>query len=435
MEIKESTLSFFGLLIIAGLGIMAVFAPRKYATLPLIASACFITYGQQIVIADLNFTGLRMIILLGWLRVFIRNELEIRWNLIDKLILIYAGFSFLKLFQVSSQDEGLSLLVGHLGFLYNLIGIYFLFRIFIRDYDDIELAIRYLGLCLIIPSGFMIFEMVTGKNMFSIFGGVDEFSLIRDGYVRCQGPFRHPIMAGTVGAISMPLFVGLLRSKGRGKALALIGGIGSTAMVVASHSTGPALSYGFGLIGLLCWYCRDHMKKIRWMLLVSLVALHVVMKAPVWYLFSRVSDLIGGGGWHRSFLIDQAIAHINEWWIVGTSKTGHWMPYSLAIDPEAADLTNQFIAEGVSGGLIRIALFIIIIGVCFRTIGKTLQRMEGLSHGQRILTWSLGVSLFSHVISFFSVSYYDQTIMMWYMCLSCIAAVQTLSVRTQVGMS
>jgi len=50
-------------------------------------------------------------------------------------------------------------------------------------------------------------EHFTGHNLFAKLGGVDELSNIRNGRVRAQGPFLHAIVAGTVGAVLLPLFV------------------------------------------------------------------------------------------------------------------------------------------------------------------------------------------------------------------------------------
>ena len=44
----------------------------------------------------------------------------------------------------------------------------------------------------------------------------------------------------------------------------------------------------------------------------------LVMKAPVWaILIARVSDLVGGGGWHRAFIIDVCIKNFGTWWLIG----------------------------------------------------------------------------------------------------------------------
>jgi hypothetical protein len=416
--IDESTMNPIGLLFTLGMGFLLLVMPRRFAVLPLITSACFITLGQEVTVAGLHFTALRIIVLFGWIRLFTRRELSlsIKLNIIDKIIIIYAAASFIRLFQSSSA------LNSQLGFVYNLIGIYFLFRFCIRDFEDIERTIKILALCLIPLAGFMLFEMFTGRNIFSVFGGTPEIAMVRDGKVRCQGPFRHPILAGTLGAVSIPLLIGLLANRTNRRSWVILSIAASTVITITSHSSGPAMAYGFGLIGLLSWVWRRHMRLMRWGLFASLLFFHMVMKAPVWYLMVRVSEVIGGGGWHRAFLVDQAIRHLNEWWLIGTGYTAHWMPYALELYPDAADITNQFVAEGVSGGLLRMSLFITIIVVCFRTVGRSVRMLENTSDFLPFLVWGLGASLLAHVTSFFSVSYFDQIILIWYMLWAMIAA-------------
>ncbi len=62
----------------------------------------------------------------------------------------------------------------------------------------------------------MLYEKATGRNVFAVLGGVSEMTLIREGKLRAQGAFQHPILAGTFGATVLPLMVGLMRMKDRG---------------------------------------------------------------------------------------------------------------------------------------------------------------------------------------------------------------------------
>ncbi len=425
-EADAINMTLVGLLFTLGAGFLFVLLPRRLAILPLIASACFITLGQQVVASSLHFTALRIVVLFGWLRLVVRGELlpPVKVNAMDKLIIVYACVGFI-LYNILWQSSGA--LINQLGFLYNTLGIYFLCRFLIRDPGDIRRTIKMLALCLIPLAGFMILEAVTGRNIFSVLGGVAEKSVLRDGYVRSQGPFRHAILAGTVGAVSLPLLAALLADRANGRVGVVLGITASTAIAVTSHSSGPALAFGFGIIGLLAWILRRHMRTIRWGIVFVLVALHLVMKVPVWFLVSKISDLIGGGGWHRSYLMDQAIRHVDEWWLIGTKYTAHWMPTALVANQKAADITNQFVAEGVMGGLLRMCLFIWIIVIGFRTVGRTVRVLEGTARSLAFLAWSTGACLLAHIASFFAVSYFDQIIVFWYILLAFIAALNPLS--------
>src|SRR2546427_9109837 len=118
------------------------------------------------------------------------------------------------------------------------------------------------------------------------------------------------------------------------------------------------------------------------------------MKAPVWFLIARVSDIIGGGGWHRVALIDTAIRHFDEWWLMGTSYTAHWLATQLEVNPDMVDITNQFISEGVGGGILSMCLFIWLIVKCFKVTGLAVHNEIQFPNPERFMVWSLGCALF-----------------------------------------
>jgi hypothetical protein len=151
--------------------------------------------------------------------------------------------------------------------------------------------------------------------------------------------------------------------------------------------------------------------------------LHLFMNAPVWHLISRVNVIGGSTGWHRFHLIDTAIENVSEWWLFGTQSTAHW-GYGLL------DVTNQFVLEGVRGGLLTLVMFVAIIALAFQRVGRLRISAEALpDRYPSMLAWGLGVVLFVHVTSFLAVSYFGQIIMVWYMTLGMIGGVEP---RTRV---
>ncbi len=407
------------LLLTLCLGILLVGLPRRYAFIPLLVSGCYMTLGQSLIIGGLHFYLVRIIILFGLIRIFIRKEMfRIEPTAIDKVLLAWVTVSsFLFVIFGGTNVE----ITERLGGFYNALGIYFIARALIRDMDDVVITIRALAIMIIPLAALFIAEHTTGKNPFSLFGGVPTYSEVRNGMVRCQGPFRHSILAGTFGATALPLFIGLWIHQVQNRRLAGIAIVAATVIVVTSASSGPILAYLMSLAGVLFWPFRSKLRFLRWGIIALVLALAVYMKAPVWFLISRISDLVGGGGWYRSALIDAAIRHFDEWWLVGTAYTAHWMPTGLAVDPNSADITNQFIAQGISGGLIAMILFVWLIAKCFKSAGTLIRKAERFSYAERFVVWTLGCSVLGHVASFFSVSYFDQIIIFWYMVVAMIA--------------
>jgi hypothetical protein len=416
MEDNLGTITPFTLSFTIAMGILIIVLPRKIALLPLIIACSYITVGQKILIFDKDLNIFRILLLFGWVRLLFRGELtSFKFNAIDKALIwwVIAGIILGTLLDTSE-------FVSRIGFAYNAIGLYFLFRFLIRDLDDIEKLSKILAIVIVPLAITMIIEKSTARNIFSVFGGVPDITMIRDGSLRCQGPFRHPILAGTFGATLMPLFASFW-FKEKTKLIAIIGISSSSIITFASASSGPALAYAIGLVGFLIWPQRQNMRMIRWGIVSAIIALHLIMKDPVWYIFARLSILTGGAGWHRSMLIDTTIRHFNEWWLVGTTYTAHWFVQVLPDNPKMIDITNQYIYEGVSGGVVKLILFITIIALSFRTVGLTLQAMEDRPASNKIMVWSIGISLLAHVVSFISVCYFDQMIVFWYLLLSIIA--------------
>jgi hypothetical protein len=384
------------------------------------------TLGQVLMIGPLHFTIFRIVILVGLIRIFFRREIVgIKLNAIDKVLIIWVLTS--SVFYIILRGGSSESIIYRLGASYNAMGIYFITRALVWSFEDIVHAIKMLGIIIIPLAVLFIVEWTTGRNLFSVFGGVSELTGVRDGRLRCQGPFQHPIMSGTFGATALPLFIGLWAYTIQYRRLAAGAIVAATIIVFTSSSSGPLLAYVASVIGLMFWVFRSQMRLIRWGLVFSLMALHLVMKAPVWFLIARISELIGGGGWHRSALIDAAIRHFNEWWLIGTAYTAHWMPTGLAIDPNNTDITNQFIGEGVNGGLISMCLFIWLIVKCFKAVGDTAHDETVFSRPEQFMIWSIGCALLSHVASLFSVSYFDQIIIFWYLVIAMSATLFELN--------
>jgi hypothetical protein len=166
------------------------------------------------------------------------------------------------------------------------------------------------------------------------------------------------------------------------------------------------------------------MRWVRRGIVLAVIALALVMNAPVWYLAARLSSITGGGsGWWRSYVMEQAVQHFNEWWLVGSTYTAHWAPAGIVLpgDRNNMDVTNHYITEGLGGGLLKLGLFLAIIVKSYKTIGRWTRRTNSLSLAPQVLIWAIGVGLTAHCVSFFSVSYFDQIVVMWYWLLAVIA--------------
>jgi hypothetical protein len=408
------------------MGVAMILLPRKYALFPMFLVAMYVTLGQVIVIATANFTMLRLLVVFGLARMAVRGDYaRLTLNKIDAAMIAWAISSIVT---YAILWQSVHSLVNRMGMCFDTVGVYFLCRFYL---DGIEDVARIFKLCvaLMVPLALaMIWEFVTDKNVFSFLGGVPPLSEIRNGHVRAQGSFRHPILMGTFGATMLPPIIALWWDKSGSKYTAIFGAAACVVIVGCSGSSGAAMASLYGIAALFFWYLRDHMRSVRWGIVLALVVLQLVMKAPFWYILSRMSSITGGTGWHRAYLIDQAIRYLNEWWLVGTKVTAHWMPTGLLIDPTRADITNQYLSQGVNGGLITMAIYIMIIVFGFAAVGSSVRARRDNDFSEKIFIWSMGAALFAHVVSFLSVSYFDQIEAFWYFLMAAIAVV-SLEIR------
>jgi hypothetical protein len=386
----------------------------------MLIGGAYLTLGQYILIGGGHFNLVRILIAFGLIRLFIRREISsIKLNAIDKVFAAWLLVSSFLYIVISGDTE---LLNERLGGVYSGLGIYILVRALVRDLDDVVLTGKMLAI-IMIPLAFpFLVEYTTGRNPFFVLGGVPEFTQVREGKLRCQGAFAHPILAGSFGATAIPILVGLWGYSAHNRLLIICSLLSATFIVVASSSSGPFLAYFAVVIGLFCWNIKSRMRTIRWGIAILLLALHMIMNAPVWFLISRLAEVTGGGGWYRSALIDAAVSHFNEWWLIGTAYTAHWMPTGITINPKMADIVNHYVAQGVNGGLLSLALFIWLISKCFKTTGLGARNETRYSSSERFMIWSLGCTVLGHAISFLSVSYFDQITIFWYLIIGMISA-------------
>ena len=308
-------LNWLGSLIIFSISVLMFILPRHYTLVPIMAMCCYMTFGQQLVIEGLNWNGLRIIILSGYIRIIIRREaIPLRLNIIDRTIILWMVVNVVA---YTLLHWTIGALINRLGVAFDNLGLFFFFRMTIRDIKDMERSIGIIAIVIAPLAAAMVVELITGKNPFAYLGGVSENVTIRNGRLRCQGPFKHPILAGTFGATLIPLFVGYWVRRTKNKILAGVGLISATAITLASGSSGALVSYMTG-VGVLClWPFRRRMRMIRWGGLSLIILLQLFMNDPIWYLSDRIGHMIGrgGAGWHRAFLIDQTVRHFDRWWL------------------------------------------------------------------------------------------------------------------------
>jgi hypothetical protein len=389
------------LLFVLVAGALALSLPRRYVPIPVLVAMVLVPMGQRVVMAGVDLTMYRLILPCALLRLVTasrRRSFELTrtdWAVIWWVVSGIVTFTLLW--------GSLGAFLNRLGFAYDVLGTYFLFRALIDDDRGLERILKSLvGLAALVAC-LMLLEVGTGQNPFGEFGGVEDFAATREGRVRAQGPFSHPILAGTFGATLVPLAIALWW-KGR-RRLAALGSAAAGVITFASASSGPVLTLTAGVVGLLVWPLRDHLTWVRRAVVVLLLALHMFMNAPVWALVSRIDLVPGSTAWHRYNLIDNFIRRFDEWYLLGTRYTATW-------GHKLQDQTNQYVSFGTKGGLVFLLVFLLVVKRSFDGLRRARRALPNDFQQQRVL-WAIACTVFANLIAFGGVSYFGQMMYFW----------------------
>ncbi len=391
------------------LTIILIFAlPRKYVIVPVLLATLLIPQGSVIVLGGVHLMCVRIIGLAGCIRALVPKmglpsvSFAGGWMLIDTLFTCWALARSLAVI-VSTMTQ--ASLVNEVGHLWTYFGIYFILRSFIQDDDDVKRVIKALAVVAAVNAVGMIYEHFRVQNLFAlVLGGVQAVPSIRTGSVRSQGSFQHAILAGVYGGTLIGLLLWLWYAS-KSRLIVAIGLISAMTMVLTSASSTPLTAVGGTALAICFWPLRDRMRVVRWGFALTLISLHMVMKAPVWFLIARVDIISSSTGYFRAVLIDQMVKHFPEWWLKGYIYYGGW-------GEELWDLSNQFVAESFVGGLLTLSLFIAMIVHCYSRIGIARKMVEG-DRRKEWTMWLLGAALSAHMMAFFGVSYWDQMWVAW----------------------
>ena len=214
-----------------------------------------------------------------------------------------------------------------------------------------------------------------------------------------------------------PLFIAIWRNHRR---TAFLGIVSSFAIISASASSGPIGTFLLGSGALFLWRWRASLGKVKLAAIAFICVIQLFRERSVLYLIAIIDFVGGSTGWHRSRLLESSIEHLDEWWFMGTDFTRHWMPYGLPSVPEHCDLTSYYVHLGVIGGL---HLTLTLVGILFRSfslLGHRMRQMRTTDDPNELLLWCAGCTFFAHTITFFTISYFDQLYVFFYLLVAAV---------------
>ncbi len=396
-------------LILLAAGVVLLFAVRSaYILWPVILIGCFVAPAQRIVLFGMDWTILRLTLLAGLLRALLliaQTQRLPRWHRIDTWLILWLCSGVL-IYLI--REPSIATLNNRLGWAFDYFAAYFLARMAVTSWRSLRLLFCCFAIMSLPVAIAFINEQFTQYNVFGLMGGVELITREREGRLRCQGAFAHPILAGTYWAVALPLIASLFWHRGATfKVLAVAGSVAALTIIATCASSGPVVSVLAGVVAAALLFLRAHFAFIRIAVILTLACLHLVMEAPVWHLIARI-DIVGGStGWHRFNVIDQWLRNTDSWFLIGTSSTASWATIPVY------DITNQYVLEAVRGGAITLFLFIGFLWDTFATLGRTARHLEQATFRLHAgMCWALGVAMFVHAISWLGVNYFGQILVL-----------------------
>src|SRR5579872_2311345 len=190
--------------------LLIFFLRKKHVIVPVLFMSFLIPLGQQFNVGGLHVFVLRVVILAALIRAMASMLFSKArgfaggFNSVDTTFFLWTFFhvvAFLILF--SFQPAALA---NQLGFVWDILGGYLVMRFFIQEPEDIERVIRTFAFLATVLAICMLNERYRMENVFGYLGAMKIVPELRDGLVRAQATFSHPLLAGTFGATLVPLF-------------------------------------------------------------------------------------------------------------------------------------------------------------------------------------------------------------------------------------
>ena len=416
----QMTVHPLGLVLLGIAIIWLCISKRQKLIWPVLFLCCFISPAQRIVVGGVDFSFLRILMSIAMVHLTLTGAWAYyRVHLIDKLFIFSACLPIL-LCLARGQTN---MLMFHIGTGGDVVFCYLFARLTIRSLEDIR-SFATAAAVISIPVAFMfLIEYLTQRNPFAIFGGVQEVTRMRSGKLRCQGSFSHPIIAGLWWVTLLPVIVSLWWFRFKtplSGVLAIVGGICAFAIILFANSSTSTSTVLLLIIMVLLYGVRRSFGYLAWVVLGSVILLHVVSQSGFHHLlFARFSVVAGGTGYHRFRLYDAAMDQFGTWFLIGQSSTRDWGWH-------LEDVTSELVSSALYGGLLGLILYVTFLTWSIRTAWKVVLSSEHAPQ-LKFTAYAIGMSMLALAVNGLGVSYFGQADFLFPYLLGVVPVLQKLS--------
>jgi len=403
--------------------LLVVVLRPSYALAAYITALLWYPHYLVLIIGAIHLPASRIVVLLLLLRCLYDNQIRSKfiWSRLDTWVtlsmVVYVGVDFITIpFSDAMINRG--------GFLFDTWFAYIVVRLIITDRPTLTIVIKCISVVLAPLAILGVIESITSWKPFLSLCQDSEWFYhwesyeARWGLTRAIGPFEHAILFGCCFAMFLPLIYYLRHQKRPWNVLAYV--FSGTAIVgcMSSMSSGPWM---MATVIIFCLAIEKHRQLVKPLLIAFVlfcVFIGVVSNRPFYHVIISYADPVGGAGWHRAKLMDLAIEHFNEWYVVGYG--GRDPGWGSSLGSGKTDVTNQFILSGVEYGVLGIIALCSVLATAFGGVIRMYKRTGNPE--LKSLYWSFGSVLFSVIVVWMSVSFFGQMISLFYIILGMIGS-------------
>lgn len=299
------------------------------------------------------------------------------------------------------------------GYAMDTVMAYFLARFCVRDYRALITIAKWVTPVVIALGILGIMESTYGIQPFfalrkycpwrSSGGGLT--TNVRSGFFRAVGPSGHPILFGASFVLFVPMLWSLRHEAGQWKTRAYIAVAFASIGALSSMSSGPWMMLFMMGGALILERHKGVVKPLLWFGIGSCFVIDLISNRRFYHVMASYANPIGGTGWHRARLIDLAIEHFREWWLLG--YRGEDPGWGSSLGMSFTDVTNNYIQMGVLYGVWGMIALIGVMATATIMIVRAHNRSKDKKF--RSWCWAFGSLLAVLAISFTSCTFFDQS--------------------------
>ena len=380
-----------------------------------------------ITLGTIDISASRIIVTVLLLKCLANRNLtnKFKWCFLDTWVVFYMLVCVIIPCISSLTHTFVQSLENRNGFLMDTLYVYIVARLCLANRPAMITLIKWVALASIPLALLGIIETTTGWQPFAAlrflcpWGGVPTiFQLRLKFFHRAFGPFDQPIMFGSFFAILLPLVFYLRNVPDYPRILAYLISGAVIAAGLSSMSSGPWLTLGLAIFCMVMERFKNWTKLILFGFVTCCLFIEFASNRHFYHVLITYVNPAGGSGWHRAKLIDCAIQHFNEWWLVGyRGLDSGWIT-------SQTDVTNMFILNAVRYGILGFIGFcgILVCGV------RSVVRLHNFSNdpGLRSWAWVLGVVLLLVIFASIGSNIRGQVQFLFYVILGMVGSSSTL---------